>query len=138
MAQVRDIMQRSVITIPYDRTALEASRMLLEKDVSFVVVTRDKKPIGVVTERDFTRKLVCKDLLASKTSLSDIMSLKFRHVEPATDIEAAVQHMLNHNVRRLLVIEDGDLAGVITQTDLARHLRSGILIKGTLDAVDSD
>ncbi len=138
MAQVRDIMQRSVITIPYDRTALEASRMLLEKDVSFVVVTRDKKPIGVVTERDFTRKLVCKDLLASETSLSDIMSLKFRHVEPATDIEAAVQHMLNHNVRRLLVIENGDLAGVITQTDLARHLRSGILIKGTLDAVDSD
>ncbi len=70
--------------------------------------------------------------------LSKIMSYKFRWVEPSTDIEDAVQKMLNHNIRRLIVLENEKLAGVITQTDLADFLRSKLLIEGTVKNIDSD
>ena len=137
MAKVRDIMQKNVITIQHDKTALEAATLLKEKDISFLVITKEDKPIGVITERDFVRKIVCEDKQASKIPLSEIMSEKFRSVEPGTDIEDAVQKMLNHNIRRLIVIEDDNLAGVITQTDLTGYLRSKILINGTIDSIES-
>ena len=66
------------------------------------------------------------------------MSYKFRWVEPSTDIEDAVQKMLNYNVRRLIVLENEKLAGVITQTDLADFLRSKLLIEGTVKNIDSE
>lgn len=131
-------MQKNVITIEYDKTALEAASLLKEKDISFLVIVKDDKPIGVVTERDFVKKIVAEDKQASKLSLEEVMSPKFRSVEPTTDIEDAVQKMLNLNIRRLIVIENESLAGVITQTDLAGHLRSKILINGTIDSIESE
>ena len=137
MAKVRDIMQKNVITIKDDKTALEAALQLKEKDISFLVIVKDEKPVGVITERDFVRKIVAKDMHASKVALTEIMSPKFRSVGPNTDIEDAVQKMLNYNIRRLIVIEDENLVGVITQTDLTGYLRSKILINGTIDDIDS-
>jgi CBS domain-containing protein len=63
------------------------------------------------------------------------MSMKFRWVEPMTPIEDAIQKMVNNNIRRLLVLEEGKLAGIITETDLAKHLRSRLLIDGALEDV---
>ena len=131
-------MQKNVITIEQDKNALEAASLLKEKDISFLVIVKEGKPIGVVTERDFVRKIVGEDKQASMMSLSEIMSQKFRSVEPGTDIEDAVQKMLNFNIRRLIVLEDEKLAGVITQTDLTGYLRSKILINGTIDNIESE
>ncbi len=138
MGQVRDIMQKNVITIQEDKTALDAAKLISEKDISFLVIIKDDKPIGVVTERDFVRKIDAEDKNASQIPLSKIMSYKFRWVEPSTDIEDAVQKMLNHNIRRLIVLENEKLVGVITQTDLADFLRSKLLIEGTVKNIDSD
>jgi CBS domain-containing protein len=66
------------------------------------------------------------------------MSKKFRWVEPNTSIESAVQKMLNNNIRRLVVLENDDLVGVITQTDLTEFLRSKILINATMKNIESD
>ena len=66
------------------------------------------------------------------------MSYKFRWVEPTTDIEDAVQKMLNNNIRRLIVLENQKLVGVITQTDLASFLRSKLLIEGTVKNIESN
>jgi len=136
MGQVRDIMQKNVITIEHDKSALEAAQLLSEKDISFLVVIKDGKPIGVVTEKDFVRKIASNDKQASKIPLSDIMSYKFRWVEPSTEIEDAVQKMLNNNIRRLIVLENEKLVGVITQTDLAGFLRSKLLIEGTVKNIE--
>lgn len=132
MGQVRDIMHKNVITISHDKTALDAAKLITQKDISFLVIVKDGKPIGVVTERDFVRKIDSMDKQASKIPLSDIMSNKFRWVEPSTQIEVAVQKMINNNIRRLVVLENEKLAGVITQTDLAGFLRSKLLIEGTM------
>jgi len=138
MGQVRDIMQKNVIAIQEDKSALDAAKLISEKDISFLVILKDDKPIGVITERDFVRKIAAQDKQASLIPLSEIMSYKFRWVEPSTEIEDAVQKMLNHNIRRLIVLEDEKLVGVITQTDLADFLRSKLLIEGTVKNIGSE
>ena len=137
MGQVRDIMQKKVITIHEDKSALDAAKLITEKDISFLVILKDDKPIGVITERDFVRKIAAENKNAAEIPLSKIMSYKFRWVEPSTDIEDAVQKMLNHNIRRLIVLENEKLVGVVTQTDLADFLRSKLLIEGTVKNIDS-
>ena len=136
MAQVRDIMEKNVITIPLDKTALDAAKMLKEKKISFLVIVRDDKPLGLVTERDIVRKIAAEDKTASSIPLESIMSAKFRWVEPSTTVDSAVQKMLNNNIRRLVVLENEKLVGVITQTDLAGFLRSKLLINGTVENLD--
>ncbi len=133
MGLVRDIMEKNVITIGHDKTVLDAAGLMKENEISFLVILKNDEPIGVVTESDFVRKLVANDRVASKVPLSEIMSYKFRSVESSIEIEDAVQKMLNNKIRRLLVVDDGKLVGVITQTDLTSFLRSKLLIEGTIE-----
>jgi len=135
MGQIRDIMEKNVITIGHDKTVLDAAYLMKENEISFLVILNNEEPIGVVTESDFVRKLVANDKVASKVPLSEIMSYKFRSVESSTEIEDAVQKMLNNKIRRLLVVDDGKLVGIITQTDLTSFLRSKLLIEGTVENV---
>jgi len=133
MTNVRDIMVRNVITIDHNKTAKDVALLMSEKQVSSLVVIKDNNPIGLVTERDLSRKVMTTDRKSSDVQLSEIMSLKFRWVEPMTPIEDAIQKMINNKIRRLLVLEEGKLVGIITETDLARHLRSKLLIDGALE-----
>ena len=91
----------------------------------------------MLTERDLVKKIASEDKQASQVPLSEIMSHKFRWVEPSTEIEDAVQKMLNNNIRRLIVLENEKLVGVITQTDLTSYLRSKLLIDGTIQKIES-
>lgn len=138
MGQVRDIMQKNVITIEYAKSAFEAAKLISEKDISFLVIVKNGNPIGVVSERDFVRKISAEDKKSSDVPLSEIMSFKFRWVKPSTDIEVAVQKMINNNIRRLIVLDGEKLAGVITQTDLATFLRSKMLIEGTIKNLEQE
>ena len=138
MGQVRDIMQKNVITIEHDKSALDAAKLISEKDISFLVIKKNGNPIGVVSERDFVRKIAAINKKASDVPLSEIMSFKFRWVKPSTDIEDAVQKMINNNIRRLIVLDGEKLVGVITQTDLATFLRSKLLIEGTVKNLEQE
>ena len=138
MGQIRDIMEKNVITIEKNRTAQDAAKIIAEKDISFLVVMNDDLPEGVLSESDFVRKIAAEDRKSSDVPISEIMSYKFRSVGPSTTIEDAVQKMLNNNIRRLLIIEDDKLVGVITQTDLASHLRDQLLVDGTIKSINND
>ena len=138
MGQIRDIMCKDVITIEDDKNAADAAKIISENDISFLVIIKDGLPIGVLSEKDFVRNLAAEDKHASDTPISEIMSYKFRWVEPSTQIEDAIQKMLNNNIRRLLVLEDGKLVGVITQTDLAAYLRDQLLVDGTIKSIKAD
>ena len=138
MAKVRDIMQKNVITIEKTKKAQDAAIILKDKEISFLVVVNDNKPIGIVSERDIVRKIVADNKESQSTPLETIMSKNFKWVEPNASIESAVQKMLNNNIRRLVVLEDSELAGVITQTDLTEFLRSKILINATIENIESD
>jgi CBS domain-containing protein len=132
MGQVRDIMEKNVITIDINETTNNAANQMKENDISFLVIIENGKPVGVVSERDFVQKLCINNQNSSDVKISDIMSYKFRWVNPTTKIEDAIQKMLNNNIRRLLVLDDEKLVGVITQTDLASYLREKLMIDGTI------
>ena len=138
MGQIRDIMEKNVITIEKEQTAQEAAEIIAEKDISFLVVMSEGMPEGVLSESDFVRKVVAQNKKPSEILVSEIMSYKFRSVGPTTTIEDAVQKMLNNNIRRLLILEDEKLVGVITQTDLASYLRDKILVDGTIKSISQD
>ena len=138
MAKVRDIMQKNVITIESVKKAHDAAIILKEKEISFLVVVKEGKPIGIVSERDIVRKIVADNNDPQTTQLEIIMSKNFKWVEPNASIESAVQKMLNNNIRRLVVLENENLAGVITQTDLTEFLRSKILINATVENIETD
>ena len=138
MGQIRDIMEKNVITIEKAKTAQDAAKIINEKDISFLVVMDEGLPVGVLSESDFVRKIAAEDKKSSDVPISDIMSYKFRSVGPTTTIENAVQKMLNNNIRRLLILEDDKLVGVITQTDLASYLRDQLLVDGTIKSIRND
>ena len=138
MGQIRDIMEKNVVTIDDDKTALDAARLISEKDVSFLVIMKNNIPIGVLSESDFVKRLAADDKKASEVIVSEIMSSNFRWVEPETEIEDAIQKMLNNNVRRLVILDNNKLAGVITQTDLTGFLRDKLLVDKTIKNIQKN
>ena len=87
---------------------------------------------------DIIRKIAVEDIKSSQIQIEEIMSKNFKWVKPETYVEHTVQKMLNDNIRRLIVLEDKELVGVITQTNLAEVLRSKLLINATVDNVNSE
>lgn len=129
---VRDIMTKNMVMIDHDKTALEAAKIMAEKGISSLFVVKDNHPIGIVTERDFIKKICAKELLIAEVKMSDIMSKILTTADPDTPVEVAIQRMVNHKIRRLPVMENGKLVGIITVTDLAKHLRTTLLLEGAL------
>ena len=138
MGQIRDIMEKNVVTIEDDKTALDAANLISEKDVSFLVIMKNNIPVGVLSESDFVKRLAADDKKASEVIVSEIMSSNFRWVEPETEIEDAIQKMLNNNVRRLVILDNNKLAGVITQTDLTGFLRDKLLVDKTIKNIQKN
>lgn len=134
---VRDIMTKNMVMIDHDKTALEAAKIMTEKGISSLFVVKDNHPIGIVTERDFIKKICAKELSVAEVKISDIMSKILTTADPDTAIEVAVQRMVNHKIRRLPIMEGGKLVGIITVTDLAKHLRTTLLLEGALSDSNS-
>jgi CBS domain-containing protein len=129
---VRDIMTKYVVTIDENRTALEAAKIMTEKGISSLIVLKDQNPVGIVTERDFVKKICIKELKISHVKVNEIMSKIRTFADPEVPIEVAVQRMVNHRIRRLPIMENGKVVGIITVTDLAKYLRTMLLIEGAL------
>jgi len=134
---VRDIMTKQIVMIDHDKSALEAAKIMAEKGISSVFVVRDGQPVGIVSERDFVKKICAKERLIAEIMIGDIMSKILTTAEPETPIEVAVQRMVNHKIRRLPIMDGGKLVGIITVTDLAKHLRTTLLLEGAMSGSDS-
>src|SRR5919201_4636087 len=131
---VSDIMTKEIATIDEDETALEAARIMSQKGISSLIVVKDDVPKGIVTERDFVKKICAKQLEVSQVKINSIMSRIRTVADPDTPIEVAVQRMANRGIRRLPIMQEGKVVGIITVTDLARYLRRLLLLEGALDS----
>ena len=131
---VSDIMIKDLLTISENETALKAAQVMTEKGVSSLIVLADDQPIGIVTERDFIKKICVKELKVSSVRVGDMMSRIRTSASPDTPIDVAVQRMVNNRIRRLPIIENGKVVGIITVTDLAKHLRTILLLNNTLSS----
>lgn len=130
--QVKDIMSKDLVTISKERSALEAAKIMTDKGVSSLIVLAGDQPVGIVTERDFIKKICLKELQLSEVQIGHIMSKIRTYATPDTSIEVAVQRMINNRIRRLPIIDDDKLVGIVTVTDLAKHLRTILLLDGAL------
>lgn len=116
MIYVKDIMTREVRTIPYDASITEAARAMARWKIGSLVITQGKKPVGIVTEGDVS-KAVAKGLDPAKTSVSR-QRKRLLTIEPGERLEVAAKTMASAGVKKLPVIDEGKLVGMITQTDI--------------------
>jgi CBS domain-containing protein len=129
---VRDIMTKEIVTIDEGETVLEAARIMSQRGISSLIVVKDGVPKGIITERDFVKKVCAKQLEASAIKIGTLMSRIRTFADPDTPIQVAVQRMANQGIRRLPIIQEGKVVGIVTVTDLARYLRTILLLEGAL------
>jgi CBS domain-containing protein len=130
-------MTKEIVMIEGSESTLEAAKLMADRGISSLFVVKDGVPVGIVTERDFIKKVCAKELAISQVIVEDIMSKILTTAEPETPIEVAVQRMVNHKIRRLPIMERGKIVGIITVTDLAKHLRTTLLLEGALSDSNS-
>ena len=116
----RDIMKEYTSMMKEETTASQAAKIMSNDHVGFAIIERDGKPIGMVTEWDFVNKIVSKDLNPKEVLLKDIMNTPLMSVDPKTPTDQVTVLMSKKGVRRLPVIENGKLIGVITSRDVLR------------------
>ncbi len=115
-------MTKDVVTIEGDRTVLEAAKMMRLNKFSSLVVTDKGKTAGIITERDLVRKVLAEDRDPNKLLIYQVMSTELITTTPETSIENAAKVMTEQRVRRLPVMKNKKLVGIITASDIARHL----------------
>ena len=120
---VDTIMTKKVVVCSPDTSVMEAARKMKDETISSIVVVMDKKPVGIVTERDFTSKVVSKNLDTAKNNVDKIMTSPVIVIPPTTTIYYANDYMNKKKFRRLPVVnERGELIGIITQRDILNYL----------------
>ena len=134
MTKVKDVMTKKVITVESNKTVSEAAALMAENDVANLIVMDNNIPIGIVTERDFVRRVMAKDK-PSKTKISEIMSTPLRVIDPDAPLKEAARRMVRKRIRRLPVIIDNKLVGIITTSDFARHLSKKTFTDDILEAI---
>jgi CBS domain-containing protein len=116
--RVREAMTTNVVTVTKDTSVMEAAKIMLDKNIGSVIVVEDHKPVGIVTERDISYRVVAKDKRPSRVKIGEIMSSPLITVKQNTTLTEASKIMAKHNLRRLPVIESNKLIGIITNKDI--------------------
>ena len=120
--KVLDAMDEEIVTVDESVSVAEAAAKISEKGKGCAIVLSRCKPIGMVTERDITYKVVAKGLNPRKVKVGEIMSTPLVEVDPDADLVTAAKIMDEHKIRRLAVVRKGILYGVISALDIARNL----------------
>jgi signal-transduction protein with cAMP-binding, CBS, and nucleotidyltransferase domain len=116
--KVADAMTSSMITIGADESILNCARLMVKEGIGSLVVVDETKLLGIITERDMLNKVVAKDNNIKKTSVSTIMTKKPINIEPDMDLYDAMILMRLENVRRLPVVDKGNVVGLLTHRDI--------------------
>ncbi|MBI4257494.1 MAG: CBS domain-containing protein [Thaumarchaeota archaeon] len=115
-------MAKNVVTTEIDCTVLKAAQTMTENDVGSLPVVDKGTAVGILTERDLVRRVIAKRKDPSALSVREIMSSPIVSVQPSAFVEEAADLMVKHQIRRIIVIENGKLLGIVTSTDLARFV----------------
>ncbi|MFQ5999840.1 MAG: cyclic nucleotide-binding/CBS domain-containing protein [Candidatus Bathyarchaeia archaeon] len=118
--KVKDIMVGEVITIGANVTVREAVRLMNNREIGCLVVVQDGEPTGIVTERDMLKRVLVATRDPRAVEVGEVMSRPLLFMEPEKGIEDAVKLMFEHKIKKLPVIENGRLVGLVTLTDLIR------------------
>ncbi|MEM0117705.1 MAG: CBS domain-containing protein [Conexivisphaerales archaeon] len=124
MLYAKDIVDKDFITMTADSTALQAAKVMKEKRHGFVVIVgEDQKPLGIVTEWDYVAKVVADEKDPSKTMLSEIMTPNVITVNANDGIDKVAEVMSQKMIRRVLVLDNGRVLGVITSRTIIGSIK---------------
>ncbi|MEZ3115062.1 CBS domain-containing protein [Halobaculum sp. MBLA0147] len=116
--QVRELATESVVTCDVDDSLATAGRQMLEEHVGSVVVTRDGDPAGILTETDALRAGVATDRPFDDVAVHEVASSPLETVTPTATVREAVRQMQRHDVKHLPVVEQLELRGIVTMSDV--------------------
>jgi CBS domain-containing protein len=123
VSQISEILTekgRGVLKIDADASVLEAVELMVEKNVGSLLVTDSGDVAGIVTERDYLRRVALEGRTDAETSVREIMSSPLIVVTPETLIEECMALMTNKRIRHLPVVDAGEVAGIISIGDLVK------------------
>ena len=113
---------RKVFTVSRKATVFEAISNMDACDVGSLVVLEDARPCGMLTERDYVRRVALAGRSSKTTLVEEIMSTEMEFVDPETDLEACMAMMSRRHIRHLPVVEEGRLVGLLSMGDIVKHL----------------
>lgn len=125
MKTVQDLLGtkgRDVWTVGPDATVREALSLMAEKDVGALVVTRDHRIVGVISERDYARKVIIHGQSSLETLVGDVMAREPRCVKPDQTIADCMALMTDRHIRHLPVLDGDRLSGVLSIGDLVKSI----------------
>jgi len=127
MTTVREILQAKgtdVFTIAPDKTVFDALTLMAAKEIGALVVVEDGSICGMVSERDYARKVILKGKFSRDTAVRDIMTSKVVYVSPENRIEECMALMTDKIVRHLPVMENDELTGIVSIGDVVKSVIS--------------
>jgi CBS domain-containing protein len=120
MASIKDVMTSDVRSCEPSTTVVDAAKLMAQEDVGPVPVVQDGRLVGIVTDRDIVVRVVAEGRDPSSTTLEEIASQDVVTVSPDDNLDRALQLLAQNQVRRLPVVEDDRLVGIVAQADVAR------------------
>lgn len=124
MKNVAHILQRkgsNVISVSPDTHVLDALKIMAERNIGSVVVLENGRYCGLITERDYARKVILKGKSSADTNVADIMSTTFPRIAPSDTIEHCMELMSERNIRYLPVFEGDGICGIISINDVVKE-----------------
>jgi CBS domain-containing protein len=116
---VRDVMKKSVISIDSSMTVQDAAKMMDDASIGAIVVIENGIAIGIITERDITRRVVAKGKPLS-TNIKDVMSSPLVLINPDDSVWDAAQLMKSRRIHRIPAVKDNRLVGIVTTSDIVK------------------
>ncbi len=114
---VKDVMNKNVVVAKSGATIKEASEVMSKYKIGSLVVLEGTEIAGIITERNVLES-VAKGMAPEDTKISDIMTRKVVTIKPDENIENAVNLMIENKIKKLPVVEDGKLKGIVTASDI--------------------
>jgi CBS domain-containing protein len=121
MSIVKDIMTWHVVSIGVDHSIFEAAELMTTHHIGSLVILEGEMLVGMVTERDFVRRVVAKKI-PLETKVSEVMSKPVVTISADSSIKEAATLMASNKIRRLPVLEQNKIVGIIVAADIVRHL----------------
>jgi len=118
---VGKIMNNSIVSVDSSVSATDAAKMMEDTDVGAVIILENGSPIGIVTDRDFAIKITAHSYPID-TPVRRIMSTPLISVDSSSDVWEASDLMSARNVRKLPVIDDDKVVGIITSSDIVKYI----------------
>lgn len=118
---VRNAMTKSVVTLNPDITVKEGTELMSKENMGSIIVMKGGKITGIVTERDIINKVVAKGLDVNKTSIGEIMTRNVIKITSGDRLDKACKIMDTNNIKKLPVVDDGKLIGILTTTDIVAY-----------------